>query len=666
MSSDTTATRIKKTIKQVYTPSLETDLYKSLISQFYLHDVDDIEVEKILTELYHDFDDHDIDLGEIISLKDKMYNGEVEPNSGVDGISNLLTANYDKKTAKNVTSNLKDILKQFDKHNILSLSISDSKFVKLDNSKCEVVIQSISFNRKGKDTSDYIRVLSCYPYRIIIHDNPISDAGRTFTIYWMTKNGGVFTTDTMLIPEIETYLENHAYVLSPKLLRGTVAAIIQISIDKNLAIIKNEIETPGFYWNTDTEQLDVIDYEYTSPSISEIEKSLKLIEGLQDFFKGQEAKLATTLKHALVAPFGFAKKQMNLPLEQLIPYLYHYGKAGSGKTTIARIGTYFWSEPSAENDIGGSEFDTIARLGAQVSKSTFLLIVNEPDTVFKRPTLTETMKTCVERTNARRRFEGKTFQTILSLATVQFTSNHALPNDEGLARRFLQILYSHSEKKTDEEKDEFMKKYRMDQPAICRFHDLKPLANFCLDYIRANPEVLRLGWKELSNKIIMQAYIRCGRKVPQWLLEFVESVTLDDLDEEETEELRMFFIEEINKKCSKIYPDEWTSPEDDHTRKVKGADDFHERVFDVINERQIPYMVMHHASNGHDYVCFTTGLKKALHNANQACYNVKSIAELLGWNYKTVKLPKPTKVMTIRFDKFLKFLYPNYNEMEDL
>ena len=66
---------------------------------------------------------------------------------------------------------------------------------------------------------------------------PISDAGRTFTIYWMTKNGATFTTDTMLIPEIETYLENHAYVLSPKQLRGTIAAIIQISIDNNIATV---------------------------------------------------------------------------------------------------------------------------------------------------------------------------------------------------------------------------------------------------------------------------------------------------------------------------------------------------------------------------------------------------------------------------------------------
>ena len=76
-------------------------------------------------------------------------------------------------------------------------------------------------------------------------------------------------------------------------------------------------------------------------------------------------------------------------------------------------------------------------------------------------------------------------------------------------------------------------------------------------------------------------------------------------------------------------------------------------------------MVLHHANNGKDYVCFTSGLKRAMHNANQACYNVKGIAELLGWKYTTVKLPKPTMVMKIRFDKFLTFLYPDLSEKGD-
>ena len=132
----------------------------------------------------------------------------------------------------------------------------------------------------------------------------------------------------------------------------------------------------------------------------------------------------------------------------------------------------------------------------------------------------------------------------------------------------------------------------------------------------------------------------------------------------------MFFIDEINKhnKNIRVYssedgfhkPDEYF-----YSEAVKESSDFYDRVFNVINERLIPYMVLHHESNGKDYVCFTNGLKKAMHNANQACYNVKSIAELLGWKYTTVRLPKPTKVMMVRFDKFLAFLYPDLSEKGD-
>lgn len=663
--SDTTTKQLKETLTPVYKSSLENDIYTGLISEFYLQNTDDIEVEKILTELYNNFDDHDVELGDIISLKDKMYTGEVEPNSGVDGISKLLTANYDKQTSKNTVSGIKFALKKHDANNVLSLNLSKTRSLRLDEGKCEVIILSISFNTKGEDNTDYLRVLSCYPKKIIIHDNPISDAGRTFTIYWVTKKGTSFKTESMMIPEIETYLENHAYVLSPKQLKGSVAGIIQIAIDNDIAILKNEIETPGFYWNPETEKIDIIDYNYTSPTIEEINKSLDLIEELANDFKDHEDKLATTLKWNLVSAFGFAKKQMGLPLEQLIPYLYHYGKGGSGKTTISRIGLYFWGEPSTENDIGGSEADTIARLGEQISKSTFPKIINEPDTIFKKKTLTETMKTSVERTNARRRFEGKVFQTILSLATVQFTSNHALPNNEGLSRRFLQILYSYSEKKSEDEKNRFMEKYCMDQPSECKFHDLKPLANFALDYIVGKPEVLRLDWKSLSNKLIMQAYLRCGRQVPKWLLEFVESVTEDDLDEEETEELRMFFIDEINSKIGRVNSDVWENPSDNNG-DVKTASDFHKRVFDVINERLISYMGIHHSRKANaDYVFFTSGIKKSLHGANQICYDVKSIAELLGWHYSPVKIDgKTTRVMRVRFEKFIRFLYPDYSNME--
>lgn len=142
--------------------------------------------------------------------------------------------------------------------------------------------------------------------------------------------------------------------------------------------------------------------------------------------------------------------------------MFHFGKGGSGKTTLARIGAYFYGEPDSETDIGGSEFDTVPRIGAQISKSTFGLIINEPVGVFNCKSCTETLKTCVERTNARRRYEGRNLAIILALSTLSFTSNSPLPNVEGLTRRFVQLMYTHSEKKTDDEKREFMDHFKMD------------------------------------------------------------------------------------------------------------------------------------------------------------------------------------------------------------
>lgn len=47
----------------------------------------------------------------------------------------------------------------------------------------------------------------------------------------------------MSIPEIEQYLTDHGYVLSPKRFKGVVTALIQIAIENELAIIKNDMNT---------------------------------------------------------------------------------------------------------------------------------------------------------------------------------------------------------------------------------------------------------------------------------------------------------------------------------------------------------------------------------------------------------------------------------------
>ncbi|WP_299523369.1 hypothetical protein [uncultured Methanobrevibacter sp.] len=664
-----TAERIYETLYPYYNPVDEPVWFKALISAFFIQGTSSKTVEKIIINLHPLLHGHTLGVGEATDYMDSLYLEESMPNSGLDGLKNFLKEHMDSKTSIEVHTALKKIIKEYDSDTVLKYQKTTNSWIICDKRLTNVSLQTTNY-KNNRDISTYTNILTCYPLELTVHDNPISEEGRIFSIQWIQGHeGNSFTTKLMTVPETETYLLNHGYVINPKEFKGTVASIVNMLIENKSAIMKTEIDTPGFYYNKNRDKIDIVDYELLDVSPQNLNNALDIIEDLVNYFPNHEGKLATTLKHSLIAPFGFAKKQMGLPLEQLIPYLYHFGKAGSGKTTLARIGAYFYTEPDSETDIGGSEFDTVARIGHQISKNTFLLIVNEPGNVFSNHSCSETLKTCVERTNARGKYHRGSFTTILALATVSFTSNQPLPVIEGLNRRFHQLLYSHSEKKTEEEKKEFMEHFKLNTPEFCLFHQLKWLAQYTVHEIIDDINLLLLDWKELANTLIVRAYASTGRECPRWLLGWSESVTLDDVDEEEVEEIRMFFIEEINKQMRQIrvYDENGFSHSltEDSNSPVKDADDFKDRVYNVINERLIPYMLMHTSRDGVNSVCFTAGLKKALHQNNQVCYNVKSIAELLGWKYGTVKFNgNPKMVMKVKFDKFIQFLYPNLNEME--
>ena len=254
-----------------------------------------------------------------------MYACDAKPNSGLKGIEQFISRKYDKKTSLEVMRELNKCILPYDTNKIYKLQLSSNRFIVMDYRHNEVTVQNIEW-KKGNEVAEYTRVLLCYPLQVVIHDNPISEAGRTFSIEWMSSKEWHFNTNNMSVPEIDQYLIDHDYVLSPGYFKGVVTALIQIAIENDLVVIKNEIETPGFYYNSKTDSLTIVGYDAKHVDINKLNIALDLIEDLQNYYVGQEAKLATTLKHAMIAPFGFAKKQLGLPLENLIPYMFHFGK----------------------------------------------------------------------------------------------------------------------------------------------------------------------------------------------------------------------------------------------------------------------------------------------------------------------------------------------------
>ena len=71
------------------------------------------------------------------------------------------------------------------------------------------------------------------------------------------------------------------------------------------------------------------------------------------------------------------------------------------------------------------------------------------------------------------------------------------------------------------------------------------------------------------------------------------------------------------------------------------------------------------ARDGTKYVCLTQTLKKALKQAMDYNNDLKSIGELMDWDYKNVRFGSKTKwVLKVPFDDFVCFLYPSVGDGE--
>ena len=100
---------------------------------------------------------------------------------------------------------------------------------------------------------------------------------------------------------------------------------------------------------------------------------------------------------------------------------------------------------------------------------------------------------------------------------------------------------------------------------------------------------------------------------------------------------------------------------DDYYDEVLITEDFEKKVFSVINQHLIPFMSLGNKRDGNTYVYFNSTFRKELSNNTDVStnYDLKSIAQLLGWDYGQASVNGVKGVrMYIKFEDFLEFLYP--------
>ena len=543
--------------------------------------------------------------------------------------------------------------------------INDDTNIKVNFKTKRVYQEKVIQTKKGRDTKD-TPVIEAVPYELIVYDSPLLDQPRTFKIIWTSNvtsrnfvTAGESTGAT--IQEIEQYLINAGFSHSPRLVSGALSCMINTMISKNMATIKTDIDNPGFYYNTTTDKITAVKRIVAIPSSEEMAKATKVLHELTYFFKDELETLATVFKWGLVAEFSYAMKQAG----KWLPWLYLKGSAGSGKTTMGKVILYIWSVPTPENNIGGSSFDTVARLGAKISQSCDPILVNEPAAVFNRNSTKEMVKVSVESTVGRSKYRGSYMGGIPAFSPVIFTANQYLPEDDALIRRLYVLSFSYNQRKSEAQKKNFEDKFHINTPVISSLTNLKYYGQFAAYTICNDPGLLLDDWQVTADTIVSKFYDTMGVDVPEWLNLWSESESLDDLDDTQREDIRNFFVSEFNQARKKINTYDTYGNKTNSTLDVEEATtsgDFTEINWSIVNNRMLPWAIPKTSKNGTKYICMTQGLRKAIGSQLDFCSDLKSIGELLGWQYQAVQLgdeKRIMKVLKVKFDDFMNFLYPN-------
>ena len=547
--------------------------------------------------------------------------------------------------------------------------INEETNIKVNFKTKRIYQEKVIKTKKGTDTKD-TPVIEAVPHELIVYDSPLLDQPRTFKIIWTSNvtsrnfvTAGESTGAT--IQEIEQYLINAGFSHSPRLVSQALSCTINTMITKNLATIKTDIDNPGFYYNPENDKITPVKRPCTVPTLKELSDAANVLHDLSVFYEDNLETLSTVIKWCMMAEFSYAMKQAG----KWMPWMYLKGSAGSGKTTMGKVGLYLYSVPNTDNNIGGSSFDTVARLGAKISRSCDPILVNEPAAVFNRQSTNEMVKVSVESTTGRSKYKGSYFGGIPAFSAVLFTANQYLPEDDALIRRLYVLSFSYNQRKTEFQKKEFENKFHINTPTISVLRNLKFLGQFAASEIVGDSSLLLDDWKLTADKIISDFYDELGREVPEWLTKWAESESLDDLDDTQREDIRNFFVSEFNNaNRNLIKVDEWGN-KTTTTLDIEEASesmDFEEVNWSIVNNRKLTWAIPHTSRNGTKYVCLTQGLRKAIGEKLTFCSDLKSLGELLGWEYKNVKFKggKQMKVIKVPFDEFMEFLYPNI-ELED-
>lgn len=545
-------------------------------------------------------------------------------------------------------------------------SISDNTSI-ISNPMNFKVEKEVITEHRGNVSYFDSTILEAIPIEIIRYDNRILQEPVTYKIKWQSKNG-IFSIpsheDGYNIKEIKEELINRGTAVNINDILPSLSALINEFENRKLLKVKKDIQKPGFYFDSENNKLTMIKFEIPEYKPDLIE-AIKILETLKDYYSDNLDKLATILKWGWISPFFYAMKQKG---NQSVCYLCLSGIADTGKTTAAEIILYLWDHPTeGVNEVSGAKAGSVARLGSIINTGTFPIIINETEDMFKRLNMVELIKTSVYGLISRSRFEGNVLKSFAALSPLIFTENGYLPEDDGIIRRFNELRYGLSERKTKKEKYAFQNDLQMNHHDSCKLNKLKSISYFITEEIINDPDLLDMDYEQIALILLHRLYSDLGYEFPDWLNKTNERYDITEMYDMNEETIRSFLANTINHAhVERISDATYNSDGIDRYLNLDREDGIDLRVDTVLSRQLVPWIIAKKNQKGDIIVCLTIEFAKQLKEQTGINHQLKTLGELMGFNYgcqnfnnKNREKRIVKKVIWKNLDDFKFYLFPD-------
>lgn len=446
--------------------------------------------------------------------------------------------------------------------------------------------------------------------------------------------------------------------------------VINAYIQSGKAEILTGFDTPGFYWDPDNERITVIGYQMRSPSAEELRNALTALDRIVRLFPQIGwARVSSVVKWGLSAPFHYCMKQRHIYPREIL----EYGVSGTFKTAALTIshGIYgLWDGTSNHGFfISGTAANTEARMGVALEKGTFPVIIDEADPVYlldgrenhANVRVIAMLKYALQSTESRFTYDKG---TSIALAAIGMTANRKFPAEaEALLNRI--DVYETSEREVIRasltEKAEFQALQNKLYP------QLEPIGQWAANKITENPGLLTPDYITLGEDLLSEMYREAGLELPEWVVLRTQVTTIEDDKVDRVEQIRSFLVKSNLEAFSRnigrtgILTDSGRGgeyPQYDSMTNVTAE----ERIGHSIRNNLIPWQIYKNTT-GIEHVVLTTAFAREISRIVGESYNLQSIGELLGFEYKVAWInSKSSRTIAVKLDYYLRFLLPGFED----